>query len=367
VKIFNENHKPTFLVDKIMEQAVILCASDIHFDISRENISIRFRIDGIMEQIDTLPRTIYPELFSRLKILSGLRTDVHSDPQDGRYQTNILGKVFNVRTSFMPTYYGESAVLRLLPLREDDSLTIYDLGFCQDHIDSILQNLNKTSGIILITGPTGSGKTTTLNVCLKIKAKEPISIISLEDPIEYEVKGIRQVAVRQNFGFTFAKALRSCLRQDPDIIMVGEIRDRETAEIAIHTALTGHLVLSTLHAGRASEVLERLFGMGIERYLILETVNLIIAQRLVRKVCIECKMKEYDRCNNCRKSGYKGRMIISEIIDLSRIRSMKGDSHIHLEDIESYIHRVDFLSIDRDGQNKVDQGCTTYLEIKRVI
>lgn len=367
MQLFDENTRAVYIIDRILEKAVSCRASDVHLDINREHIYLRFRIDGIMEYIGHISNSIYSELYSRFKILAGLRTDIHTEPQDGRYEVKIFDRSYNIRISFMPTYYGESVVLRLLPFREDKSYTFEDIGLNTLHIQSIISNLTKTSGIILITGPTGSGKTTTLNICLKIKSQEPISVISLEDPIEYEVKGVRQVNVRQNSGFTFARALKACLRQDPDVIMVGEIRDRETAEIAIHTALTGHLVLSTLHAGRANQVLERLYGMGIEKYLILETLNLIIAQRLVRKVCGICNMINTERCESCRHTGYDGRTIIAEIIDITKLRKEKNMRTLEVFDIDDYIKSLEYISLEKDAKEKISKGITTLLEMKRVL
>jgi type II secretory ATPase GspE/PulE/Tfp pilus assembly ATPase PilB-like protein len=264
----------------------------------------------------------------------------------------------------MPTYRGENTVLRLLPVKKDKIAQLSCLGFSERQLFDIDRALCKTSGIILITGPTGSGKTTTLNACLQKKSIEPLSIITLEDPIEYEVDGIRQVHVRQNHGFTFAKALRACLRQDPDIIMVGEIRDRETAEIAIHTSLTGHLVLSTIHSGRAKGVLTRLMNMGIEKYLLFETLNLIIAQRLVRSICMIC---HGEGCEKCRSTGYGGRIVISEHISFDWFRDMTMHQKINMDISQELIMQKGFVSLEEDGRNKVIQGLTKDSEIIRVL
>ncbi|MFA6295677.1 MAG: ATPase, T2SS/T4P/T4SS family, partial [Candidatus Paceibacterota bacterium] len=245
-------------IDSILTFATGLEASDIHCDPRYNDIIVRLRILGQIVDVGILPKRLHGEMIARLKILSGVRTDIHAIPQDGRFKINIVGTDYNIRASFMPTYHGENTVLRLLPTKSVQDISFSKLGFTPDHVHSINNALRRKHGLILVTGPTGSGKTTTLHACLSLKAREPLSVITLEDPVEYEISGVRQIHINHTHGVTFATGLRSALRQDPDVIMVGEIRDNETARVAIHTALTGHLVLSTLHTNSALEAIPRL-------------------------------------------------------------------------------------------------------------
>ncbi len=264
----------------------------------------------------------------------------------------------------MPTYHGENAVLRLLPVKPAASVSFARLGFTPDHVALVSSALQKTHGLILVTGPTGSGKTTTLHACLSMKAREPVSIITLEDPVEYEIPGVRQVHIRHDHGVSFASGLRSALRQDPDIIMVGEIRDSETAKVAVHTALTGHLVLSTLHTNSALESIPRLADMGVDHYLLASTLELVIAQRLVRDVCHECA---FDGCEACRYSGYSGRSVIAEAFavdaELKSLICAKAGS----DEIARYMRSSGFHPIAEDGREKVEWGITTPDEVARVL
>jgi len=311
-----------------------------------------------------LPRDLHDEFIARLKILSGARTDIHYVPQDGRWRVDIRGADYNIRISFMPTYHGENAVLRILPAKVSSEISFAKLGFTPDHVRSISDALDKRHGLILVTGPTGSGKTTTLHTCLSMKVKEPLSIITLEDPVEYEMSDVRQIHVRHSHGVSFASGLRSALRQDPDIIMVGEIRDSETAKVAIHTALTGHLVLSTLHTNSALETIPRLIDMGIDHYLLASTLKLIIAQRLVRTMCYECS--GYG-CSICSFSGYIGRSVIAEVLpidgEFGELIAKKEMSSV----IEQYARSKGFRPIDEDGREKVEWGVTTREEILSVL
>lgn len=351
-------------IDSILEHAVLHRASDIHCDPTSNNISIKLRIDGHFEQVGVLPKNLHEEIISRLKILSGVRTDIHAIPQDGRWQENINDENFNIRISFMPTYHGENAVMRLLPAKVPDDISFAKLGFTPEHVRSFDKALQKTSGLILVTGPTGSGKTTTLHACISLKSREPLSIITLEDPVEYEIPSVRQVHIRHNHGVSFASGLRSALRQDPDIIMLGEIRDAETAKVAIHTALTGHLVFSSLHTNSALEAVHRLLDMGIDHYLIASTLKLITAQRLVRTICLLC----FDKgCEGCRYTGFSGRSVIAEICEIDS--SMKSLIY-NKESVSSYISYAKtqgYKTIDEHGLEKVEWGITTSDEVKRVL
>ena len=350
----------TEAVEKTLERAVALNASDVHVDPEQENIHIRFRIDGLMEDGGYICKKIHEELIARLKILSGTRTDVHAIPQDGRWRAEIRGSIYNIRISFMPTYHGENAVIRLLPAQVSGYTSFAHLGFIPDHVSLIDSSLRKTHGLILVTGPTGSGKTTTLHSCLALKASLPLSVITLEDPVEYEIPGVRQIHIHHSHGVNFAAGLRSALRQDPDVIMVGEIRDRETAEVAIHTALTGHLVLSTLHTNSALEAIPRLIDMGVDPYLLASTLSLVIAQRLVRKVCEHCNSQG---CEFCRFAGYKGRSVIAEAFEVDQ--GMKN-LIIQREPVSSYFDYArskSFRTMFDDGIEKVEWGLTTHTEI----
>jgi type IV pilus assembly protein PilB len=351
-------------IDMVFRTAVSMNASDIHCDVRSDDLMVRFRVDGVMEIIGTLPKLLHAEFIARLKILSATRTDLHLVPQDGRWKADISGKPYHVRISFMPTYHGENAVIRLLPVHTSEDITFAKLGFIPDHVQMITTALNKTHGLILAVGPTGSGKTTTLHTCLSIKSREPISIITLEDPIEYEIPGVRQVHVRSSQGITFASGLRASLRQDPDVIMVGEIRDSETARIAVHTALTGHLVFSTLHTNSAIEAIPRLMDMGVDHYLLASTLKLIIGQRLVRNMCRECGAMG---CPSCRHSGYTGRSILAEVCEVDKGLSEKISAREHVHSCLEYMVARGYRDIKEDGLEKVEWGVTTQEEVLRVL
>jgi len=360
MEIIHTYTSATEAVDRTLEHAVSLNASDIHIDPRPEHIHVRLRIDGIMEDGGLIPKKLHDEMIARLKILSGARTDIHAVPQDGRWKSEISDQVYNIRISFMPTYHGENAVIRLLPAQISAYASFAHLGFIPDHVRLIDGALKKTHGLILVTGPTGSGKTTTLHSCLSLKATEPISVITLEDPVEYEIPGVRQVHIHHTHGVTFATGLRSALRQDPDVIMVGEIRDRETAEVAIHTALTGHLVLSTLHTNSALEAIPRLIDMGVDPYLLASTLTLVIAQRLVRNVCEACNT---EGCETCRFTGYKGRSIVAEVYEPDQAMRDRIASR---EPVSSYFEHArahGFRTMHDDGMEKVEWGVTTEIEI----
>ncbi len=273
----------TKMVAVILRHAAEGNASDIHIEPTQKNLQVRFRMDGILHTSLILPKKIHQAIVSRIKILANLKIDEQRKPQDGRFQTTINNRDIDFRVSTLPTANGEKAVLRLLDPNAGVQ-TLPKLGLFGRNLEIIENNLKKPYGMILITGPTGSGKSTSLYAMLKILNKEGVNIITLEDPVEYRIEGINQSQVRPEIGYTFASGLRSILRQDPDVIMVGEIRDQETAELAVHAALTGHIVLSTLHTNNAVGAVPRLIDMGVERFLIPPSVNLIISQRLVRKI-----------------------------------------------------------------------------------
>lgn len=359
-------------LDAIMAYAVERRASDIHIDPMVDRVQVRLRVDGLLEVAGQVPTILHDGVIARLKILSGARTDVHAVPQDGRWRATIADGQYNIRVSFMPSYYGENAVLRLLPAQDSERASFETLGFSGEHAAHMRSVLSQTSGLILIAGPTGSGKTTTLRACLMEKTLEPLSIMTLEDPVEYEIPGVRQIHIRHEYGVTFASGLRSALRQDPDVIMVGEIRDGETANVAIHTALTGHLVLSTIHTNSAPETILRLIDMGVDPYLLASTLTAVVAQRLVRTVCSECQgtgaAHEYDgaQCNECRSTGWKGRSVISEVLVVDAALRELICRKAPLDEFISTAQANNFAAISIDGAKKVSCGLTTALEVARV-
>ncbi len=351
-------------LDGILAYATSLGCSDIHIDPYDKITVVRIRIDGTIEVAGTVTKRIHDEMISRLKILSGARTDLHALPQDGRWKTEICGATYNVRISFMPTYHGENAVLRLLPTDSTIQLSFAKLGFTPDIVHMIDKALQRTNGLILVTGPTGSGKTTTLHSCLALKSREPLSIITLEDPVEYEIPRVRQIHIRHGQGLTFANGLRASLRQDPDVIMVGEIRDSETAKVAIHTSLTGHLVLSTLHTNSALDAIPRLIDMGVDAYLLASTLKMVIAQRLVRKVCDECNGAS---CMTCRNTGYVGRLVIAEAYEVDEGMQKLIAKKVPISVLHEYVTKRGFRNLTDDGREKVEWGVTTEEEILRVL
>ncbi|TSC78679.1 MAG: hypothetical protein G01um101433_140 [Parcubacteria group bacterium Gr01-1014_33] len=285
-----EDAPVTKIVAVTIRHAVEGRASDIHIESSRDRVRIRFRVDGVLHTSLTLPRSVHPALVSRIKVMANLKIDETRVPQDGRFHISILGRDIDFRVSTLPTSFGEKVVIRILdPSGGVSSLT--DLGLEGRNLELLEQNIKRPYGMILITGPTGSGKSTTLYAILKVINQEGVNIVSLEDPIEYYVSGVNQSQIRPEIGYDFANGLRHILRQDPDVILVGEIRDKETASLAIHAALTGHLVLSTLHTNNALGVIPRLIDMGIDPFLIAPTLILAVGQRLTRRLCIESRAK----------------------------------------------------------------------------
>jgi type IV pilus assembly protein PilB len=381
------------IIDEFIKFASEQNASDIHIDPSEKNLRVRFRIDGVLEDICTLPIDIHSEIISRIKILSGLRTDEHNAAQDGRFRSIISDKgSVDIRVSVVPTYHGENAVLRLLA-DHSENYTLEMLGFSKEDQAKILNAIKKPTGMILVTGPTGSGKTTTLYTLIKLLNSKEISIVTIEDPIEYAVGDVEQIQVNARTGLTFANGLRSILRQDPDVIMVGEIRDIETANIAVNTALTGHLLLSTLHTNDAATTLPRLLDMKIEPFLVSSTVSIAIGQRLVRKICNNCKTEktlsneEYAHlaemvsenalqnnrkfffgkgCETCNGSGYKGRIVIDEVLvadDEIRSAILSKASALDLKQIAI---KNGMTTMFVDGIKKAIAGHTTVEEVLRV-
>ena len=381
------------IIDHLVRHASLANASDIHIDPHEKVIRVRFRIDGVLEDASPLPKDIHGEIISRIKVLSGLRTDEHSAAQDGRFRSIIsdAGSV-DVRVSIVPTYHGENAVLRLLS-DNAENFTLDTLGFTGTDQKKIMSAIKKPSGMILVTGPTGSGKTTTLYTLIKMLNSKEISIITIEDPIEYAVGDVEQIQVNARTGLTFANGLRSILRQDPNVIMVGEIRDTETAGIAVNTALTGHLLLSTLHTNDVSTTLPRLLDMKIEPFLVASTVSIAIGQRLVRKICNECKEKkvvtdeEYKRlsetlsddmllenknyfkgkgCDACNNTGYKGRIVIAEVLVADEEIRAAILSKASASEIKQIAIKNGMSTMLADGFKKAVLGLTTVEEVLRV-
>ncbi|MEI6304918.1 MAG: GspE/PulE family protein [Candidatus Taylorbacteria bacterium] len=351
-------------IDKVLAFAAYMRTSDIHCDPRKDDMIVRFRVDGRIGEVGTINIRLHEEVIARLKILSGARTDIHAMPQDGRWRTNINGEEYNLRISFMPTYHGENAVIRLLPSKTNVDTSFAKLGFTPDHVRLIDKAMKNTHGLILVTGPTGSGKTTTLHTCLSLKVREPLSIVTLEDPVEYEIPGVRQVHIRHSHGVTFGSGLRSALRQDPDVIMVGEIRDNETAKVAVHTALTGHLVLSTLHTNSALEAVTRLVDMGVDHYLLASTLRLIVAQRLVRTMCHECFA---EGCDRCKFSGYFGRSVIAEVCEIDSVMRDLISAKTSSSSLQNVARFNGFCPIIEDGMEKVEWGITTREEVVGVL
>lgn len=340
---FEKDEVGSEILDNLIKEAFKLNASDIHIDPTPSGLSVRFRIDGSLHRLPSIHLERHPEIVSRIKILAGLRIDEHRKAQDGRIRFDLIGSdgFVDIRISTAPSYHGESVVLRML-YDKDEAMSLQSLGFSESNLAKIKRAMGKTGGMILATGPTGSGKTTTLYSILKELNTEDASIITIEEPIEYSIHGIRQIQVDYGSQMNFANGLRSILRQDPNIIMVGEIRDRETAAIAVNAALTGHLLLSTLHTNDAASALPRLMDMGIEPFLLASTFNLAINQRLVKKICLNCRTKfdvgDSQRktleellnkslrdivfykglgCDRCHQSGYSGRTLVAEVLALN--------------------------------------------------
>ena len=379
------------LVNSIVERAIYSEASDIHIEAGEKKMTVRFRVDGKLTEFMQQPASRFSAIASRIKLLSELDIAERRLPQDGRFSTRAGKREFDVRVSTAPDVHGESIVMRLLP-KKRDKLSLEYLGFENDHLSLIRKWGKLSNGIILVTGPTGSGKSTTLYGLLSdIKTGEE-KILTVEDPVEYQLDGITQVQARSDIGYTFARALRTFLRQDPDIIMVGEIRDKETADISIQSSLTGHLVLSTLHTNDASSVFPRLSDIGVEPYLTAATIQGVQAQRLVRKLCQDCcvdsaapdflasdpRLKEVLSqvkepawkkpvgCPSCHGKGYKGRVGIYELIavtpEIRELISKESD----VTSIRDLARAQGFRSLFEDGILKAAKGMTTIEEVLRV-
>lgn len=371
------------LVDALISQAIRERASDIHIEPMLKDVRVRLRVDGVLHEETTMPLHMLSPIISRIKILSGMNIADSRLPQDGRFGIKLDNREVDFRVSTFPTSRGEKAVLRILD-KTSSILTLTELGFSNDNLKKFDKIIRKPHGIILVTGPTGSGKSTTLYAALSEINSKTENIITVEDPIEYELQGVTQSQVNVKAGFTFASALRSILRQDPDIILIGEIRDLETATISIQAALTGHLVFSTLHTNDAAGALTRLIDMGVETFLIASSVEAILAQRLVRKICTQCaeevpapdflkakypeikKVKRGVGCKVCKGEGYKGRTAIFELLVMDdNIQKMVID-RVSAQEIKRYATSKGMRTLFDDGMEKIKNGITTIDEVKRV-
>lgn len=398
----------TKIVDIILEAAMFEQASDIHIEALPDAVVVRFRVDGDLQDKVELPASVHDAIVARIKILANLRIDEHRVPQDGRFSFKIEDEEESVRVSVIPAFYGEKVVMRLMT-DEAQHLTLEELGFSEHNIEIMNRQMKKPFGMILVVGPTGSGKTTTLYSVLSMLNTEEVNICTIEDPIEYGINRINQTQVNLKAGYTFATGLRSLLRQDPDIIMIGEIRDNETAQIAVRAGLTGHLVLSTLHTNNASGAPPRLLDMEVEPFLVASTLNVVIAQRLVRKICLNCiesfhlskdqlnslgrefdldnmlnrfkelkiienKYKSFSEltfyrgkgCDRCGGSGYSKRMAVMEVLENTEgIRDLivknSPSNELHKQAMADGM-----ITIFEDGMQKVLLGITTIEEVLRI-
>ncbi|MBU6500667.1 MAG: Flp pilus assembly complex ATPase component TadA [Patescibacteria group bacterium] len=387
------------IVDNLLSYAIASRASDIHIEILEDSMLVRYRIDGILYEVLNVTKVIHSAIVARIKLLSGLKIDEHMRPQDGRFRHQIVNQVVDVRVSAIPTYYGEKVEMRLLDATQKP-LSLEELGM-NETISKIVNNNTKSAyGMILSCGPTGSGKTTTLYAIMNILNKPEVNITTIEDPIEYNMRYVNQTQINPQAGVTFASGLRALLRQDPNIIMVGEIRDAETAGISVQAALTGHLLMSSLHTNDAPTAIPRLFDLNIPPFLVSSVLNLVIAQRLVRKICQTCvysfeaasdirkviadQLKDVGAeraeaempkifyrgkgCDDCGKTGYKGRLGIFEALEINdKIKKLIGTGSFELEALRSEIRREGMKTMFEDGLEKAELAVTTIEEVLRVI
>ncbi len=386
------------IVSSLLKRAIRDKASDVHIEPTEKEVEVRFRLDGVLRKKVSLPKDIQASVTSRIKILSNMKIDEQRVPQDGRFNMHVDNRRVDFRVSSMPVAFGEKIVMRILD-KESGVLTIEQLGMSGSGLKTLEENLTKSHGMVLVTGPTGSGKSTTLYAMIQKVFNEGVNIITLEDPIEYQMKGINQSQVNSDIGYTFAAGLRSILRQDPDIIMLGEIRDKETAEMAVHAALTGHVVLSTLHTNDAAGAAPRMIDMGVEPFLLTSSINVVVGQRLVRKLCQDCKeeqiipeeemalvKKEIERmpkaenevmtkkelkffkgkgCKNCDNSGYKGRIGISEVLGITPEMQQLILKRVSSEELNNLAISQGMVTMIQDGIIKAANGVTSIEEVWR--
>jgi len=373
------------LVDSLLSRAIQVRASDIHVEPEESIVSVRFRVDGMLKQVTSFPSTILPAVVSRIKILGGMDITENRKPQDGKIHTQLEGKDLDIRVSSFPTVFGENMVMRLLDKRAMLP-NLLELGFSKETLEAYTKLIVRPYGIILVTGPTGSGKTTTLYGSLSKINTEDKNIVTIEDPVEFVIPRIRQTQVNVKAGITFDGGLRGFLRQDPDIMMVGEIRDRETVEVAIQAALTGHLVFSTLHTNDSSAALTRLVDIGVEPFLISSSVIGILAQRLVRVNCSKChetytpaaavlksvgfppnsELMRGRGCSRCNQTGFMGRTGVYELMPMTDEIKVMVDERCSASEIRKKAIQQGLRTLRQDGFDKVLQGVTTLEEVLRV-
>jgi type IV pilus assembly protein PilB len=378
-------------VNLLITQAINDRASDIHIEPTERDLRVRFRIDGVLHDIMRSPRNIQSGVISRLKIMAEINIAERRIPQDGRLSVTVTGKKIDLRVATLPTVWGEKVVMRVLD-NSTAMLTLADLGFSDDNYERYSQSFTKPYGMILVTGPTGSGKSTTLYATLNIVSRPEVNVITVEDPVEYRIPGINQVQTNVKAGLTFAAALRSILRSDPDVVLIGEIRDHETAQIAIEAALTGHLVLTTLHTNDAPSAITRLTEMGIEPFLVGSALDAVLAQRLARRLCSKCKEEYVPEpslllsarfpwqdgeplptlhrpigCSACSKTGYKGRLALHEVMSVTEDIERMAVSGASSVDIKKIAVEQGMRTLRLDGMDKVLECVTSIEEILRVV
>jgi type IV pilus assembly protein PilB len=378
-------------VNLLITQAIQDRASDIHIEPGEFDLRVRYRIDGVLHEVMRSPRAIQSGVISRLKIMADINIAERRIPQDGRLSVTAHGKKIDLRVATLPTVWGEKVVMRVLD-NSTARLSLDDLGFGASNYERYSKSFTKPYGMMLVTGPTGSGKSTTLYATLNIVSKPEVNVITVEDPVEYRLPGINQVQTHAKAGLTFASALRSILRSDPDVVLIGEIRDHETAQIAVEAALTGHLVLSTLHTNDAPSSITRLTEMGIEPFLVGSALDCVLAQRLTRRLCDKCK-EAYDPepellervgypwvpgdaipmlyrpvgCSNCSKTGYKGRIALHEVMEVTEQIERLTVERVSAAVIGETARAQGMLTLRSDGMAKVGQGVTSIEEILRVV
>jgi type IV pilus assembly protein PilB len=378
-------------VNLLVTQAIQDRASDIHIEPAEHDMRVRYRIDGVLHEMQRSPKAIQGGVISRLKIMSDIDIAERRKPQDGRMSVTHNGRKIDLRVATLPTVWGEKVVMRILD-NSTASLDLHDLSFLEDNFQTYQSSYTKPYGMILVTGPTGSGKSTTLYATLNAVSKPEINVITVEDPVEYRLPGINQVQVNPKAGLTFAGALRSILRSDPDVVLLGEIRDHETAQIAIEAALTGHLVLSTLHTNDAPSAVTRLVEMGIEPFLVGSALDCVVAQRLARRLCTKCKepyqpsevemiaarfpwspgeeipvIYRPNGCSSCSRTGYKGRMAIHEVMRVTEDIERHAVAHSSSAEIGRTAREQGMITLRDDGWTKVLVGDTSIEEILRVV
>jgi len=373
------------LVDLIIHQAIDEGASDIHIEPHYNKVVLKYRIDGLLYEKQSPSTSSYLSIISRIKILSGMDIAEKRLPQDGGFTVKMQDRIIDLRVSTIPTIYGEKVVIRILD-KSRVPLDLSKLGFSLDELEIIRKGISSSYGLVLLTGPTGSGKSTTLYSAINEIKTPTLNFLTIEDPVEFRIDGINQVQVKPEIGLTFANALRSFLRQDPDIILVGEVRDLETAEICVRAALTGHLVLSTLHTNDAPSTITRLIDLGLPNYLVMSSLRLIVAQRLVRKLCQYCKepyevkkeelsdgiilnspiIYKAKGCQNCNFIGYKGRTVIAEVMFLDEEMKTKINKSLSIEEIQKLAKAKGMKTLLESGLKKVEEGITSLEEVLSV-